>query len=118
MTESQFQSKLLARLRKHPSLKDAVIWKLSDRFTGGIPDVLISLKGVTTFFELKRWPNQPTKIQKFYLQKLAPRSWVIVAGSKGDSIMYSGARGNQFLLRNEDFEDTVQAVVVRCSNES
>src|SRR5277367_2980059 len=77
MTENQFQAILLSRLRKHSDLKEAVIWKLSDRFTRGIPDVLISLRGVTTYFELKVWPNGPTKIQAHYLKMLSPRGHVV-----------------------------------------
>jgi len=115
VTESQFTGRLLRALRAHPALKDAVIWKLNDRTTKGIPDVLVSLRGVTTFFELKKWPARPTKIQEHYLGKLAPRSWVVEFGNES-SFMYSGAKGNQFILRNDTFAQTVQAVVTRCTD--
>lgn len=116
MTESQFTSKLLRALKQHPALKEAVIWKLNDRTTSGIPDVLVSQYGWTTFFELKVWPNRTTKIQQYYLAKLAPRSWVIEAGHKCSSMIYSGAKGNQMLTINDTFSQTVEAIVVRCIN--
>lgn len=115
MTESQFQAKLLRALRAHPAMKDAVIVKLNDRFTRGLPDVMISLRGKTTFFELKKWPESPTKIQAYFLERMAPCSWVLTFDRGMATFMYSGAKGNQFILRNNDFHETLRAVIVRCA---
>jgi hypothetical protein len=112
--EAAFQSKLLKALRSHPALRDAVIVKLNDRFTRGLPDIMICLHGVTTFFELKKWPETPTKIQSYFLQRMAPNSWVLTFDRGMATFMYSGAKGNQFILRNESLAQTVSAVVARC----
>lgn len=83
MTESQFCQKLLRALRAHPQLKDAVIWKLNDRTTRGIPDfVVTTAEGRTTWWEVKVAPNDLTKIQKHYLAKLR-FSWTIVLRPDG-----------------------------------
>lgn len=87
MKEAVFQAKLLRALRGNPVLKEAVIWKLNDNYTKGIPDVLISLRGVTTFFELKCWPNMPTKIQAYYLGRLKPRSYVVTRLLSGQIVI-------------------------------
>jgi hypothetical protein len=108
MTESVFQRKLLAALKAHQALHEAVIWKLNDRFTRGIPDVLVSICGVTTFFELKCWPNTPTKIQAHFLCKLTPRAHVITRLLSGQVVV-----GYHFSVPLE-FDDAVEAIVRLC----
>lgn len=104
MTESAFTSKLLKALRAHPALRDAVIWKLNDRTTKGIPDVCIVLRGVTTWFELKVWPNRPTKIQWHYLEKLQ-RSYVVTRLRSGSIAIDQGK------LFGADFDVAVETIV-------
>jgi hypothetical protein len=90
MTESQFQTKLLRALKQHPALKDAVIFKHSDRFNRGVPDFSVTINGRTTWWEIKMLPNRPTKIQSYYLNKLAPVSYVIfVRGNSWEVAGYS-----------------------------
>lgn len=87
--EAAFQSKLLRTLRSHAALKDGVILKLNaDATTKGIPDVMISLRGVTTFFELKCEPNEATKIQMYYLRRLAPRAYIADKRRNGSFFLY------------------------------
>lgn len=112
MTESAFTSKLLKALRSHVMLRDAVIWKLNDRTTSGIPDVLISLRGVTTFFELKVWPNSPTKIQTYFLQKLMPRAYLVTL-TRDKGILLVGA--SKF-MEVFDFNEAVREIAVRCQD--
>lgn len=68
VSEAAFQSKLLRALRQR--LPDAVIYKLNDNFTRGIPDIMISYQGRVNWFELKVWPNAATKIQWESLRRL------------------------------------------------
>lgn len=77
MTESQFQSKLIRELKKHPAMAEAIIWKVADRFGGGRPDVQVFLHDLTTYFELKIAPNGPSKLQAYYLEKLGKRSVLV-----------------------------------------
>ena len=99
MTESQFQSKLLRALRQ--SLPQAVIVKWSDRFTCGMPDVMVSLNGVVTWFELKVGGNPATLIQLETLRKL--KRGYLVRWHKGSaSIMYV-----QYLAEEPPYEFSV-----------
>lgn len=68
MTESQFSSKLLRALRA--AMPQAVIFKISDRFTSGIPDFVVIHEGLATWFELKVKNNKPTLIQWETLRRL------------------------------------------------
>lgn len=108
MREAAFTRKLLRALRSHIALRDAVIWKLNDNYTKGIPDVLISLKGVTTFFELKCWPNGPTKIQAYYLKRLLPRAHVVTRLLSGQIVV-----GYHFSYPFE-FKEAVENIVKLC----
>jgi len=86
MTEARFQAKLLKELRKHPALKEAVIFKHSDRFNGGVPDISITIGAQTTWLELKVYPNKPDKLQQFYLNRMQ-RSHVLTLDSKTGYIL-------------------------------
>jgi hypothetical protein len=108
MTESQFQAKLLKALRQHAALKYAVIWKTSDRFTRGIPDVLISLNGVCTWLELKVWPNAPTKIQAYFIKRLV-RAHVVTLLKNG-TIIFDYRFSEMY-----DFDLAVREIVRRCA---
>lgn len=111
MTEARFQSKLLKALRQHPALKDGVVVKLNDRFTRGLPDVMVSICGVTTFFELKVSPNIPSKIQHYFLGKLAPRAFVVTRLRNGDVTLHHYMATNQVIT---GFNDAVIEIVRRC----
>lgn len=101
MTEARFQAKLLTALRQHPALREAVIWKLSDRFTRGIPDVFVSMDGVTRFFELKVWPNRPTKIQRYWLERLGTeRAYVVTLLRNGSVVFDNDLEGGPWSLED------------------
>jgi len=68
LTESQFSAKLLRALRQR--LPTAVIWKLNDRFTSGIPDAVVVYKGRATWIECKVKNNPLTVIQFETLRRL------------------------------------------------
>ena len=105
MIEGGFQGKLLKALREHPVLKRGVIWKISDRSTRGIPDVLINVNGETTFLEIKVWPEKQTKIQKYFFKRLQPHAHLVSFGASG-VIDLDGAVF--------DFELLVEEIVKRC----
>lgn len=111
MTESAFTSKLLKALRSHVMLRDAVIWKLNDRTTSGIPDFVVTTReGRTTWWEVKVAPNDLTKIQRYYLAKLR-FSWSVVL-LKGDlvSIRPQGIPVNSYC----NFKMAIEAIAGRC----
>jgi hypothetical protein len=51
LTEARFTARLLNDVRR--ARPGAVVWKIADRFTGGIPDFLVCEEGRTTFCEVK-----------------------------------------------------------------
>lgn len=85
MLEGAFTSKLLKKLRTHPVLKDAIIYKHSDYFTKGIPDFSITFPpaSLTTWWEVKMFHNQPTGLQQWYHDHLRPVSYFIIAQPDG-----------------------------------
>lgn len=56
MSEATFTYGLTGALRKR--LPNAVVRKLADKFTAGLPDFFISHLGVTTWFEVKLTTNK------------------------------------------------------------
>ena len=50
--------------------QDCYVIKTSDRFTAGIPDILICMEGRFIALELKVGKNKPTKIQDYHLRKI------------------------------------------------
>lgn len=89
MTESQFTARLLRALRAHPALRDAVIWKLNDRTTKGIPDFVIVEGSMTLWCEVKVASNMPDKIQMHWLKKLRRGAALICASSDGTAAAFT-----------------------------
>jgi|SRR6266850_4298758 len=111
MTESTFCRKLLRALRSHAALRGAVIWKLNDRTTSGIPDFVVTTReGRTTWWEVKVAPNDLTKIQHYYLAKLR-FSWAVMFLKSGSvTIRPQGVPVNHFW----GFVAAVEEIVRRC----
>lgn len=108
MLEGAFTSKLLKKLRDHSALKDAVIFKHSDYFTRGVPDFSISINSLTTWWEVKMEPNEPTKIQAYYLNKLRPVSYVITAHLSGKRAWITPSEYGPM-----DVDDLVEEIVIQ-----
>src|ERR1700737_195370 len=108
MKESVYQAKILLALRTHPILKDAVIWKFSDRFNGGIPDFCVIWQGRTTWWEIKVMPRKLTKLQEYYLQKINGNVIVSAGDWKNNWI-----RGEAMAWR---LPELIEEIVRRCVN--
>src|SRR2546423_13399962 len=109
MTERDFTAKLLRALRQHAALKGAVIWKLNDRTTMGIPDFVVTLNERTTWWEVKVWPNVLTKIQCYYLMRLR-LSWCVILQKGIVLIRPQGMPVNSYF----SFETAIAEIVRRC----
>lgn len=83
MTESQFTQNILAELRKR--LPHAVIVKLNDSMTAGLPDFFVTHDGMTTFFEVKKcsWSKAFEALQYETLRRLR-RGWYIINTPDGN----------------------------------
>lgn len=69
MTESQLTRNVLLMMRKE--FPGIWCYKVNDRFTSGVPDILGCLPGGRIFaIELKIWPNEATKIQNYVLDRI------------------------------------------------
>lgn len=84
MKESQLQSKVLKYIReKH---KDIFVWKASDRFIAGIPDIICIYNGKVLGIELKVGYNKPTAIQLATHQKMEDVGAVVVVAYSLDAV--------------------------------
>lgn len=71
-TEAQYTREFLKQFRiKHPH---AVVFKINDRTTSGIPDAAITMSGRTTWLEFKRDKPALTPLQATTLTRLARAS--------------------------------------------
>jgi hypothetical protein len=117
MKEGDFTSLLLRTLKAHPSLQGAVIFKHSDFYTMGVPDFTITIRGRTTWWEVKVHPNKPTKIQQFYIDALKPVSYVIVAKEHGGRPMNSEITVSGCGLGWMKWDVAINAIVVYATSE-
>jgi hypothetical protein len=68
MSETQLKNKVLRHLKnKYP---DIFIYKAADKFTSGIPDLLICFYGLWVAIELKVPGKEPTRIQAHTIAKM------------------------------------------------
>jgi hypothetical protein len=117
MREAHFQSKLLRALRQR--MPEAVIWKLSDRWTCGVPDVMVSLRGVVTWFELKTQSNDVTRIQAEWLKRLV-RGHVVRCDTVSGKLWYfcgTVPLGESDIFHTESFDKLVQHLERLCLND-
>ncbi len=66
------ETRLKENIKKAVKMKypNAFMWKVSDRYTNGIPDLLIINNGVHTFIELKAGKNNTSRIQRFQIRRI------------------------------------------------
>jgi hypothetical protein len=109
MRESYFQAKLLRALRKHPVLHGAFITKHNDAWTAGLPDISVAPANTLAvfYFELKVYPNIPTKLQFHTAKRLGNRAHFL-------SVEKDGSFWVDYKEKYDDFEDLVERVVRMC----
>lgn len=68
LSETQLKNKVIQFIRKqYPA---AWVYKAADRWTAGIPDLLLCIEGRFYAIELKVGKNGPTKIQRYVMGKI------------------------------------------------
>lgn len=65
--EAKLQDYVIKRLKKLPEIK---VIKIADRFTKGISDLLLCVRGKFVAIELKVGSNKPTKLQLYFLEEI------------------------------------------------
>lgn len=113
MKESQFQSRLLHALRH--AMPQAIVVKFNDRFTSGIPDVMVSLKGMVTWFELKTDHNPATLLQRETMKRLV-RAYEVRAIS-GRFLVLQPSWNENYEEWFDTFNDLVAEMVRICRND-
>ena len=68
LSETKLKNKVLKFIKSE--YPDAWIYKAADRFTSGIPDLLICRKGLFYAIELKVGSNKATKLQEYVLRQI------------------------------------------------
>jgi hypothetical protein len=68
MTESQLTRAVIKMLRRE--YPDIWFYKVNDRFTAGIPDILMCIEGHLHAIELKVGNNKPTRLQQYVINKI------------------------------------------------
>jgi hypothetical protein len=68
LSEKNLKNKVIQFIKKnYPHIW---IYKTADRWTAGIPDLLLCNKGLLYAIELKVGKNRPTKIQRYVLKRI------------------------------------------------
>lgn len=68
LSETKLKNKVIQFVRKH--YPEAWMYKAADRFTSGIPDLLICWKGGFYAIELKVGFNKATPIQEYVMREI------------------------------------------------
>ena len=114
MTESQFQAKLRAALQA--AMRDSVILKISDRFTAGIPDLMISTpQPLVTWLELKVGKNELTRIQYETLKRL--KRGYVVKPYRGKYFIRHIGQWYEDLTKFDSFAGLIAEIVRICRND-
>jgi hypothetical protein len=111
MREAEFQRKLIKALKAHPAMREAVIWKIADRFGGGRPDLQIINQGRTTYYELKKPNEKPTKLQQYYLDRIGESAAWIKPTATGEGFLFFWARESHTYAQS--FDECVEIIVKR-----
>ena len=68
LSETRLKNKVIQFIkREYPGVW---VYKAADRWTSGIPDLLLCIEGRFYAIELKVGRNQPTKIQRYVIEKI------------------------------------------------
>ena len=68
LSETRLKNKVVQFIRKN--YPDAWVYKASDRFTSGIPDLIICKEGLFYAIELKVGSNKATPIQGYVMRQI------------------------------------------------
>ena len=81
--ETKLKNKIMRAIRQRYPY--AWIWKISDRFRSGVPDLLVIYRGYNIFIEIKTPKGRISAIQRHTMQEMqAAGGRVFVARSVGD----------------------------------
>lgn len=64
--ETKIQASIIKALRA----RGFFVWKISDRFTSGVPDLLVIKNGKHTFLEIKTETGKTTKLQDYIIAEI------------------------------------------------
>ena len=86
MNERDLTTKILKAIKTNYPL--AFCYKVCDRFTSGIPDILACYKGYFIGLELKVYPNKTSKIQEYVMKQIkASKGYAVICYSVEDAMI-------------------------------
>ena len=68
LSETRLKNRVVQFIRKN--YPDAWVYKASDRFTSGIPDLILCKEGLFYAIELKAGSNKATPIQDYVIRQI------------------------------------------------
>jgi hypothetical protein len=94
MRETQLKIKVMRMIKRNFPM--AWVWKISDQWVSGIPDLLIILDGIHFFIELKIEGGKVQKIQEYTINsinKAGGRAFVCRSEQEVFQILREGRKG-------------------------
>lgn len=88
MSEAKITSKVKALLQGYSKKHKPYIffWKVSDRYTSGIPDYYILIKGTPIHLELKDINKEPSSIQRYMMKRIRQAGGISFSSCDFDEI--------------------------------
>lgn len=68
MGEKTLKAQIIRMIKKE--FPKAWVWKVSDKFYSGIPDLLVLINGYALFLEIKFGDNNLTKLQEYTIKQI------------------------------------------------
>ena len=95
MNESSLKRKILAMIKK--KYPHSFVYKTSDRFTSGIPDILMCLNGWFVGIELKATGKKPSPLQIHVINKIREARGVAIGSDSFEEICMFLEKVSEFL---------------------
>lgn len=113
MTESQFTVRLKRDLA---AATGGLVLKHADRFTGGIPDLSVTVRGVTTWIEVKVDGNVATPLQLWTMRQLGRALLLSWHGTIRGGCGELSWRGDTIFSDVFPYTELVKRIASICSN--
>jgi hypothetical protein len=114
MTESQFTAKLKKDLE---TVTGGHAIKHCDQYTGGIPDLTVTVRGVTTWIEVKEGDNRATPLQLWTMGRLGRALCVTWRGTIKRGEGWITWRGTDPIVGEMPYRELVLHVAKICMEE-
>ena len=84
LSETNLKRKVIEFLKKN--YPDAWVYKASDKWISGIPDLILCINGYFCAIELKVGRNKPTRIQEYVIEKIRSAGGLVAVCRSVDEV--------------------------------